>query len=268
MTARREITFRTPEGVSFALPLAGPVSRMLAVIIDLAAIGAASGVIRQALGLLGVVSPALYQAVTMVALFAAGLGYPIACEWFWRGQTLGKRLLGLRVIDAEGRRVTFPQIVMRNLLRPVDMLPAFYLLGGASAWTSRHAQRLGDMAARTVVVRLEQLAQPDVEQLLGGKYNSLAEHRHLAARLRQRVPPALAGVALETLLRRNELDAAPRVRLFERIATHLRGLVQFPAADVEQLSDEQYVRNAVLVLFRTSSSASEVEATPGRYNRT
>lgn len=254
MTPRRELLITTPEGVHFALPLAGPLSRMLAVMIDLAVVATITEVLGKILGVVGVLSPQLNTALNIVGAFMAGIGYPIASEWSWRGQTIGKRVMGLRVMDAEGRRVTLPQIVVRNLLRPVDMLPAFYLLGGATAWCSRHSQRLGDLAARTIVVRAESTAEPDVEQLLGGKYNSLAEHRHLAARLRQRVSPALAGLALETLLRRNELDGPTRVRLFADLAQRFRSLVTFPAEAVEQLSDEQYVRNAVLVLYRTMES--------------
>jgi uncharacterized RDD family membrane protein YckC len=251
--AQRQVVFRTPEGVTFARPLAGPLSRMLAVVVDIAAVGVLTKALNDVLAAVGVVSPQVYAALKIVAAFAAGMGYPIASEWLWRGQTLGKRLLGLRVIDAEGRRVTLPQIVVRNLLRPVDMLPAFYLVGGLTAWLQRHHQRLGDLAARTLVVRTEQAVEPDVEQLLGGKYNSLLEHRHLTARLRQRVPPAVAGIALETLLRRNELEPGARLALFGELAAHFRALVPFPAEATEQLSDEQYVRNAVLVLYRASA---------------
>ena len=256
MTAQREVIFHTPEGVTFSRPLAGPISRMLAVVVDLAAVGVIAKFASDALGLVGVVSPQLYSALNIVAGFAATMGYPIASEWLWRGQTLGKRLLGLRVIDADGRRVTLPQIVVRNLLRPVDMLPAFYLLGGVTAWLQQHHQRLGDLAARTLVIRAETAAEPDVDQLLGGKYNSLLEHRHLTARLRQRVPPAVAGIALEAMLQRNELDPAARIKLFAELADYFRKLVPFPPEATEQLSDEQYVRNAVLVLYRTSAESA------------
>lgn len=253
MNLRREVEVRTPEGVRFTLPLAGVLTRMLAVIIDLAAVAVITGTLRQILDAVRLLSPQWSNALGIIGAFAAGIGYPIASEWFWRGQTLGKRLLGLRVADAEGRRVTWPQIVVRNLLRPVDMLPGPYLVGGVTAWWTPRAQRLGDLAARTIVVRTQIAAEPDVEQLLGGKYNSLAEHGHLAARLRQRVSPDLAGVALETLLRRNELDGPTRIKLFADLAARFRALVTFPPEAVEQLSDEQYVRNAVLVLYRVSA---------------
>jgi hypothetical protein len=79
----------------------------------------------------------------------------------------------------------------------------------------------------------------------------MLEHPHLAARLRQRVTPALAGVALDALVRRDQLDDGARVELFGELAGRLRKLVEFPAEAVEGLSDEQYVRNAVEILYRS-----------------
>jgi hypothetical protein len=155
------------------------------------------------------------------------------------------------VMDRDGLPIQASQIVVRNLLRPVDMLPAFYLAGGVAALASRHRQRLGDMAANTVVVRSGQAEAPDWRNLLAGRYNSMLGHPHLAARLRQRTDPALAGVALDALARRDQLDDAARVLLFQELAARFRSLVEFPAEAVEALSDEQYVRNAVEILYRS-----------------
>ena len=75
-------------------------------------------------------------------------------------------------------------------------------------------------------------------------------HPHLAARLRQRVAPELAGVALDALVRRDQFDDAARVALFRELAVAFKKLVEFPAEAVEALSDEQYVRNTVEILYR------------------
>jgi len=141
--------------------------------------------------------------------------------------------------------------VMRNLLRFVDMLPAFYLVGGIATLVNRRGQRLGDLAANTVVVRNPKLREPDLEQLLAGKYNSLREYPHLEARLRQRVTPTQAAIAMRALLRRDGLDARARVELFGELAEDFRSLVTFPPEAVEGMPDEQYVRNVVDVLYRT-----------------
>ena len=144
-------------------------------------------------------------------------------------------------------------MIVRNLMRFIDGLPALYLVGGITCLVSRHRQRLGDLAAGTVVIRAPKLARPDLDQLLGGKYNSLAEIRHLAARLRQKVQPEMGSIALEALLRRDEIEPEARLALFGEMAEYFRGVVEYPAEVVEQLSDEQYVRNVVEVLFRSQS---------------
>jgi hypothetical protein len=172
--------------------------------------------------------------------------------WFWRGQTIGKRLFHLRVIDATGLRLEPSQVIIRNLLRYVDGLPVCYLVGCITSLMNRRMQRLGDLAAGTVVVRAVQLKQPDFDQLLGSRFNSLLEQRHLAARLRQRVPPSIASIALDALMRRNQLEPGPRLELFRDLANYFRKLVEYPPEVVEQLPDEQYVRNVVEILFRAS----------------
>lgn len=240
------LRLRTPEGVVFSLPLAGPVSRFLAWGIDAGCVLAATTLLNQVLSLFG----SFASAASVIAYFAISIGYGIGCEWYWRGQTVGKRVLKLRVMDVQALRLDFSQIVVRNLLRFVDLLPGLYLVGGTACVLTRRFQRLGDLAANTIVVRNVDAPQPNLEQLLGGKFNSLLEYRHLTARLRQRTSPESAAVALEALLRRDSLDPQARLQLFADLAQHFRELVEFPPEAVEQLSDEQYVRNVVEILYR------------------
>jgi uncharacterized RDD family membrane protein YckC len=254
------LLIRTPEGIVFSQWLAGPVTRFLAWLVDLLCISAVASVLGMAAALLGFLSMGLAQAVSILLYFALSLGYGMVLEWFWRGQTVGKRMLRLRVVDAQGFRLHFSQIAIRNLLRAVDMLPGPYLLGGVACLLSRRAQRLGDFAANTVVIRSPKLAEPDLDQLLAGRYNSLRDYPHLAARLRQRVSPQEAGLAMQAILRRDLLDPQSRVELFAQIAERFRSKVTFPAETVGGLADEQYVRNVVDVLYRTSRTG----ASPGR----
>ena len=245
------LTLRTPEGIVFSLPLAGPVSRFLAVAIDVACIMSLSQMLKQLFGSLTAFG--FGQALLAIVYFVLSIGYGMLLEWFWRGQTLGKRVMGLRVMDEHALRLEFSQVAVRNLLRFIDALPFFYLVGGASCFFSRHSQRLGDLAANTVVVRDVKRPQPDLNQLRGGRYNSLIEHRHLAARLRQRVPPQAATLALESILRRDDFEPLARVALFRDLASYFRSLVEFPEEATEQLSDEQYVRNVAEILFAKRS---------------
>jgi uncharacterized RDD family membrane protein YckC len=244
------ILIRTPEGITFSLLLAGPVTRFLAWGIDFACIAAATMVTRTMLGFAGIISVDLSRGLSLVASFVIAVGYGMAAEWYWRGQTVGKRLLRLRVMDARGLKLRFSQVAIRNLLRFVDSLPALYAVGGIACLFSRRVQRLGDMAADTVVVRNPRTGDPDLEQVLSGKYNSLRDYPYLCTRLRQRTMPQEGSIALQAVLRREEFDPAARPVLFGQIASHFRSLVEFPEEALYGITDEQYIRNVVDVLYR------------------
>ena len=254
MSGRRtnQLVIQTPEGCAFSLLLAGPISRFLAWLIDLMCVMAAVIAVSIVTSVLSFVGGSLAIALMFVVTFLIWFGYGIVLEWFWQGRTVGKKLLRLRVMDEQGLRLSFSQVVMRNLLRFVDMMPAvFYMVGGVSCVITRHGQRLGDLVAGTVVVRAPKLVEPDMTKLLGGKFNSLREHPHLEARLRQRTAAAEARVAMLALVRRDELDAEDRLKLFADIAAHFTSIVEFPASATDGLSDEQYVRNVVDSLYRS-----------------
>jgi uncharacterized RDD family membrane protein YckC len=248
-----ELRIQTPEGIVFSYPLAGPIVRCFAWGVDFILITALTYGASMLCLLVGVLSFDFALALMIICYFAISIGYGVATEWLWRGQTPGKRMMRLRVMDVHGLRLQFHQVLMRNLLRFVDMLPGFYAVGGAACLLNRRAQRLGDLAANTVVVHLPQHAEPDLDQLLAGKFNSLRQHPHLEARLRQRVSPEEARLALQALVRRDELEPAARVQLFAELADHFKSLVTFPPESIEAMPDEQYVRNAVDILFRTRS---------------
>jgi len=250
-----QLRIRTPEGIVFAHALAGPGTRCFAAAIDIFTAGTIASIIGRLLGLAGVINEDVTQALIIVGYFAITLGYSILTEWAWRGQTIGKKLLRLRVVDAGGLRLEFHQVLMRNLLRCIDMLPAFYLVGGLVCLLSSRGQRLGDLAAGTVVIRQPRQAEPDLDQLLAGKFNSLREHPHLAARLRHRAAPDEARLVLHALLRRDVFEPAARVELFAELAAHYKTLVTFPAEAIEAMPDEQYIRNVVDILFRAPAAA-------------
>ena len=104
-----------------------------------------------------------------------------------------------------------------------------------------------------MVIRTPAQRAPDLDKLLAGKYNSLAEARHLAARLRQKETPEMARIGLEALLRRDRLDPAARLELFRELADYFRALAPYPADLVEQLGDEPYVRNVIAIVYRSGT---------------
>jgi len=263
------LNIRTPEGVVFSQQLAGPMTRMLAWSIDLLVLFGLTVLLIFVLMFLSIVSIGIAQAVGALAFFVLKMGYSIFTEWRWRGQTIGKRTLRLRVVDVHGLRLKFGQVVIRNLLRTVDMLPGPYLVGGLACLLNSRCQRLGDLAANTIVIRIPKLTEPNLDQLMADKYNSLRAHPHLEARLRQRVSPAEASVALQAIVRRDLLEPRARVELFEELAAHFKGKVQFPQEATEGITDEQYVRNVVDCLFRPGRKAALIaqprpEAAPAK----
>jgi uncharacterized RDD family membrane protein YckC len=257
MSKTNALQIVTPEGIAFSQQLAGPVSRFTAWLIDLACILAVSVVLRTVLAVFSLLSTDLAQALTLILYFFLSISYGMIMEWYWRGQTIGKRVLRLRVVDASGFRLQPSQVVIRNLLRSVDMIPFFYLIGGLACLLSRRAQRLGDFAASTIVVRIPKVEEPDLDQVLAGKFNSLRSYPHLEARLRQRTSPAEARLALHALIRRDQLDSTARLTLFEELAEYFRALVPFPPEASDGITDEQYLRNVVDVLYRSQNRPRE-----------
>lgn len=155
----------TPEHTVIEYDLAGVGSRAIALLADYAAIGLVTAAIGAGMialvqrvphGLSGLLTQnsalAYLIGLYLLAEFLFVQFYFVLFEIFWNGMTPGKRLLRLRVISTSGRPVNFFASFIRNLLRWVDILPSGYLLGLILILSTRREQRLGDLAAGTVVV--------------------------------------------------------------------------------------------------------------------
>ncbi len=249
MEKTNTLKIHTPEGIVFSLHLAGPVSRFLAWLTDLGCILVVSNTVSSLIGIFGIISPDLVSGLRILTYFAISIAYGILCEWYWSGQSVGKKLLRLRVIDVQGLHLKFNQIVIRNLLRFVDTLPMLYMVGGVTMLLSGKAQRIGDIAANTIVIRNPKISNPDFSQLYNDKFNSFRNYPHIAARLQQKTTPEEAEVALKAILRRESLEPVERITLFKQIVDHFKTIVTFPQECTDGLSDEQYIRNIVNILF-------------------
>ncbi len=137
----------TPEGVPLHLPAAGPVPRALAWAIDFVIRVGALMLLSIPLTVLGEFGQGLYLGLMFLLMWA----YTIVQEALW-GRTVGKRVLGLRVVAQDGAPIGWMAAITRNLLRTVDMLPFAYALGLLSSLFDRNGRRLGDLVAGTVVV--------------------------------------------------------------------------------------------------------------------
>ena len=245
-----ELTVATAEGVLVRLPLAGPASRLYAMLLDTAIVlGTVNG-----LGLLVywifAKAPGFGFMVITLAEFAIGFAYSALLEGFWNGQTIGKRLFHLRVIDQDGLPLRIEQAWVRNLMRVFDALPFAYLVGGLSVLSGPFMQRFGDRVAGTLVVRQTPLAAPVEEFWMRQKYNSFIDYPVIAMKLRRAATPELATLIQDALRRRNEQAVYARREIYRELATYLQSEISpFPDELVERLSDEQYLINASGILF-------------------
>jgi uncharacterized RDD family membrane protein YckC len=139
----------TPEGVTIDLILAGLGSRFIAALIDLTLKGLLILGVLIAAVQIGDLGIALYSVIS----FAIYFGYDVAFEVLAHGRTPGKRWTGLRVLRDDGRPIDLLSSVIRNVARLVDGLPLSYLPAMISIIVTKHNQRLGDLAASTIVVR-------------------------------------------------------------------------------------------------------------------
>jgi uncharacterized RDD family membrane protein YckC len=138
----------TPEGIELTLRLAGPVPRALAWTIDLFLRGALVMLVSMLASQLG---RAGWGVILLTAFFVEWI-LPAWFEAVWGGQTPGKRMFGLAVLNDDGTPVRWPGALTRNLLRAVDFLPLLYGIGLVTMLLNRDFKRLGDLAAGTVVV--------------------------------------------------------------------------------------------------------------------
>ena len=180
------LIIETPERVPLHFALASIGNRFLACAIDHTIQGVTTALMVIAFLALANYSsfgdrlktaPNWVYAVLIVILFLVVSGYFAFFEWAWRGQTPGKRWLKLRVIREDGRPVTFWEATVRNLLRCLDMMPAFYSIGLISVFVSSIDQRVGDLIAGTVVVREREAEAPAFAQVFAAPISDPAVRR-------------------------------------------------------------------------------------------
>ena len=227
------VVLETPEGVAIELTLAGLGSRMAAFLLD----WFLRGVVFVALMLLGIVAgPDMglgggwAVAFVTVASFLVLFGYDVLFEVAAGGRTPGKRWTGIRVVDRSGGPVGFVTSVIRNLLRLIDILPGFYLVGVITVVVSGRNQRLGDMAAGTLVIRERRTPPP-------ARWSAPAGEHTAGWDVAQVTAEEVAAVR-RFLERRQALLPPARVRIAGELAGRLRPKVAGPGAEVD---DERFL---------------------------
>ncbi|WP_201714873.1 RDD family protein [Rossellomorea arthrocnemi] len=158
-----QVDIRTPEYVSLQFQPAGLGSRAAALLIDQIILGIMNMLIVVILVFATTGDNSLFAwyrfeinstlwGIAIIALFVLNWGYFFALEYFWGGKTVGKRLLGIRVMQENGHSITLLSCFIRNLLRIIDMLPVSYFLGMIMIFLHSKHKRLGDIVAGTIVV--------------------------------------------------------------------------------------------------------------------
>lgn len=238
-----QLSIDTPEQLALEFPLAGAGSRFLALAIDtalqlvvFASLAVPAVVLIRAVSLVEAWQQWM-QAGLLVAGFLIYYGYFVTFESLWAGQTPGKRLVGLRVIRSSGHPIGAFDAFVRNLLRIVDQLPGIYAVGLVAVFFSPRNQRLGDLAAGTVVVH---------EPL--GRFDPTAASSPSSPRLGAARLSADEINAVEAFLaRRAGLSEELWLGMSRQLADRLRRRLEVPASLYE---DDQQLIEAVAAEYR------------------
>jgi uncharacterized RDD family membrane protein YckC len=242
LAAHEKLTIHTPEQIALEFTLAGAGSRFLALAIDtivqllvlmtILLLFAAGAWLR----VVGVTSPGTWmQAAGVICGFILYYGYFAFFEAIWTGQTPGKRIVGLRVISLSGRPIAPFDAILRNLLRIVDQIPGIYAVGIVSIMVTARSQRLGDLAAGTVVVLEDsQAAHAAPKSFVPSAAGVLGAGKLTAKEVE----------AIETFLARREaLPDAKREHAAKQLAEHLRQRLAVPPGRYP--SDEALLEDAI-----------------------
>jgi uncharacterized RDD family membrane protein YckC len=228
------LTISTPEGVELHLTLAGAASRFVSATVDILIQIVLLVCIAVVLGVLGDSGlggggPAVLG--WFVISFGVIVFYDIFFEVFHSGRTPGKRLNGLRVVRDGGQPVDFATSATRNVIRPIDFLPSAYLLGAGLILATRKNQRLGDIAAGTLVVRERRGAARSSGGLTMPARRPLAASPSASWDTSLVTPEEIAAVR-QFLDRRHLVEETARARLARTLAERLRPKTAGAPADV------------------------------------
>jgi len=263
-----QLSVATPELVAIEFPLAGLGSRFVAILLDylLQALAVFFFILVLVLLLPGQAGRNLTQAgnglsakwsiAIMIAVpFLLMWGYFTLFETFWRGQTPGKRIMKIRVIQQTGRPISLFESMGRNLLRFVDWLPAFYFVGVVSLFVTRRQQRLGDLISGTLVVHERPLETP-LESIGSSRtFTFAAMSPDIVPVLRESKLPADAVARLtmadlqaleQYLARRLDVPMATREALANKIAQSI--VVKMNYSIPEGMKRETFLEEAAYAL--------------------
>ncbi|MGH3850239.1 MAG: RDD family protein [Pseudonocardiaceae bacterium] len=216
----------TPEAVPLELVTAGLGSRFLALTIDWAIQASLAMAVLIGLSpILDGIGGGVGVAILLVLLTLIAIGYPVITETLWRGRTVGKAALGLRVVTAEGGPVCFRHAMIRASVGLVDFA---ITTGGAaviSVLATSDNRRLGDLAAGTLVLR----ERSGLRRPIAARFEIPASLVEYAATLDvTAVGTTQYGLIRTFLLRATSMRPAARHQLAVQLANSLTGRISPP----------------------------------------
>ncbi|HEV7240878.1 MAG TPA: RDD family protein [Thermoanaerobaculia bacterium] len=238
-----EVVITTPEHVPIRLEPAGAGSRFLATLIDSFLITAISGMVATVL--LMTLPMGIGAALAITANFVLTWGWHVFFETKKQGRTPGKRALRLRVVDARGLPVSLYQSLVRNIVRALDFMPAFYGVGAIATLVTPTRRRLGDVVADTLVIRDAQALAYKGQLASDRRHNSLRTPRVLRL-IRNRIGLEEREFLLTLCLRADRMSPTARYDLMQDVANEYRRKLD---VEEESLSGENFVRDLTAVLF-------------------
>lgn len=149
------LTITTPEGVELDLQLAGLGSRFAAQLIDLVIKTVMIILVMIVFSQLGLTGVAIIIPTIVLILY----GYDVLFETLGNGRTPGKRLLRLRVLRVGGEPIDFMSSAIRNVLRLIEGFTTAFIPAMVSVLATKKNQRLGDLAAGTIVIHEDPVAK-------------------------------------------------------------------------------------------------------------
>lgn len=238
-----QLTITTPEHVPIRLEPAGAGSRFLAMMIDYVITSAIGGGVGMILSVFLPTGIAL--AIFITVSFVLSWGWHVWFETQRNGQTVGKRALSLRVVDARGLPISLHQSLVRNIVRVLDFLPLFYGLAAVVTLVDPLRRRLGDLVADTLVIREAQPLAWRATVSADRRHNTLRNPRVLRL-IRHRISLEEREFLLSLCVRAEKMSAAARYDLFQAVADVYREKL---GIEEEQMSGENLVRDLTAVLF-------------------
>jgi len=262
MKLLNEITLRTPESVELTFTLAGIGNRAYALLIDYVlwslvllvflffwiAMFDQSEAIATLTGIAAETITLWIAALGLILGFCLYMGYFIAFEVLWQGQTPGKRFVKIRVIRENGRPARLPQATLRSLLRPVDDL---FFLGMLLIIFSRREKRIGDWLAGTVVIQEATTPKRQILQISPASA-AYAETLPELAQL-DRLTPEQFTVLRSYFQRAPQLHRLARLQKSQELAAQVQAIIQLPTLPLDNLSEHEFLA-AVYQAYQTQMS--------------